>query len=130
MPKVLLDHATISSAFRALGFIEFEGRELLDVEQTALERVCEAVLLADQVVVPDNYKAEFRSERLSRLSIVPFQSIEVGKEIESKIDDVATSMSRVWHEAFTAGNERGTFNQMFKKVEGLASFIWAHSGST
>lgn len=63
MAKVLIDNATISSVQRALGKAPLKEPALLDIEHVALARFCEAVLLNDSIVVPDNYKAELTTKR-------------------------------------------------------------------
>ena len=58
MCRVLIDNSTISSVQRALGKAPLKEPALLDIEHVSLARFCEAVLLNEQIIVPDNYKKE------------------------------------------------------------------------
>lgn len=129
MRLVLLDNATISSALRALGFIAIREPSVLDVEQAALERVCEAVLLADKLLIPDNYKPEFRDYRKSLLAGDYVEYVPVSAELDQSCSNAASYLAKVWFDAFDAGSERGTFNEYFSQVQCFAKFIWEYSSS-
>jgi hypothetical protein len=129
MAQVLLDNATITSAFRALGLIPIADPDLLDIEQTALERLTEAVLLADKVLLPDNYKKEFRKHRMYFLNDECFEHVPVEPVEDREMSEISGELCKVWFDSFQAGSERGTFSRYFEQARTFSLFIWERQGS-
>ncbi|MDQ1637195.1 MAG: hypothetical protein QOF62_534 [Pyrinomonadaceae bacterium] len=129
MTKVLIDNATISSVQRALGKASLREPSLLDVEQVALARFSEAVLLNDSVIIPDNYKAELTPNRKSLLTgdVFQFQRLETGED--EAINEICTDLLPIWREAFHAGSDRSVFSEYFSQVQAFSNFIWEHASS-
>ena len=94
--KILIDNATISSVQRALGKAPLRDPSLLDIEHVALARFSEAVLLSDNIVIPDNYKAELSASRKALVSgeAFSFQPIEEGQD--EAIGKICTALSTIF----------------------------------
>src|SRR5690606_10914829 len=129
MTHVLIDNATVSSVQRALGKAAIREPSLLDVEHVTLSRFCEALLLADSVSVPDNYKAQFTPARkaLPKASGVTFLNVLQPEELS--LSEIARGLALTWKDAYNAGNQRALFDLYFTQVDAFAKFIWEHSGS-
>ena len=63
--RVIIDNATLTASFRALGLIKSRKPELFDLDVSALRVLIDAIVLADQIIIADNYKPEFSKERKS-----------------------------------------------------------------
>jgi hypothetical protein len=61
--RALIDNATITAAFRATGHIPVQNRELFDLDVASLRILVENIILAEQVVIVDNYKEEHTAQR-------------------------------------------------------------------
>lgn len=129
MTTILIDNATVSSVQRALGKAKLRDSGVLDVEHAALERFVEAILFADKVVVPDNYKEKFTPARKALLDAFNVQFLPIDEPIDASLTEVAHQMTGMWTEAFAEGRERSLFNQYFDQVQAFSSFIWEHSSS-
>jgi len=109
MSKVLIDNSTISSVQRALGKAPLKEPALLDMEHVSLSRFCDAVLLNNEIVVPDNYKTELTPARKALLSNEAFQFEPLNDNEDADLIDISSSMSGLWTEAFRAGSDRSLF---------------------
>src|ERR1700675_890463 len=108
MADVLLHNATVSSSLRALGYTALSKRELLDVDQAALERLTEAVLLGAQVVVPDNYQEQFRRERKQILHHSCFRHLPVPEQMTGHLNTISSEMCKLWGDAYREGAKSGS----------------------
>jgi hypothetical protein len=81
--NALIDNSTITAAFRALGFIHNKERELFDVDVAALRLLIDHIILSENIVIVDNYKAEYSQERKEWLKY-PFFKFEA---LPIKIDE-------------------------------------------
>ncbi|MEK8089340.1 hypothetical protein [Thermithiobacillus plumbiphilus] len=129
MAKVLIDNATISSVQRALGKAPLKDPALLDIEHVALARFCEAVLLNDGVVVPDNYKAELTASRKAFITGEAFSFQPLGDGEDDSIREVCSSLAPAWKEAFRAGSDRSLFSEYFSQIDAYSNFIWEYASS-
>jgi hypothetical protein len=129
MTKILIDNATISSVQRALGKAPLKEPALLDIEHVALARFCDAVLLGDSVITPDNYKKELTPNRKALVSGEVFHFQKLRENEDSEIIKICSSLSIVWREAFRAGSERSLFSEYFSQVNAFSNFIWEHTSS-
>jgi len=129
MTTVLIDNATVSSVQRALGKAKSRDAGILDIEHAALERFVEAMLFADEVVVPDNYKEQFTPARKTLLSAFNVKFLPIDEPIDLSLTQVAQKLTGMWTEAFAEGRDRNLFNQYFDQVKAFSSFIWEHSSS-
>jgi hypothetical protein len=129
MSKVLIDNSTISSVQRALGKAPLKEPALLDIEHVSLSRFCEAVLLNEQIVVPDNYKQELTPARKALLHDKVFEFEPLNKKEDNELIQISSSLIGVWTEAFRAGSERSLFSEYFSQVNAFSDFIWEHSTS-
>lgn len=129
MAKVLIDNATISSVQRALGKAQLKEPALLDIEHVCLARFCEAVLLNDSIVVPDNYKSELTARRKALITGDAFSFQQLAEGEDDAIREVSSSLAPAWKEAFRAGSDRSLFSEYFSQANAYSNFIWEHSSS-
>lgn len=129
MPRILIDNATISSAFRALGLLSLEHKAVLDVEQAALGRLVEAMILGDKIVVPSTYIEKYQGPRKAALTMECFEHVEVPEDENTLCLKAAETIAPVWADAYCAGGERGTFTDYFQQANAFSQFIWEHSSS-
>ncbi|CAD5374420.1 conserved hypothetical protein [Rubrivivax sp. A210] len=129
MISTLIDNATVSSVQRALGKAQIRDLSVLDVEHAALERLVEAVLLSDRVVVPDNYKQQFTPARKKLLEQLGVEFIEVDEKVDGALSLMARNLTEPWLEAFNAGKDRDLFKDYFGQINAFSNFIWEHSSS-
>ncbi|MBF0459517.1 MAG: hypothetical protein HQK99_16625 [Nitrospirae bacterium] len=61
--RALIDNATLTAALRALSLAPRGNEELFDLDVAALRAIVDAVMLADEIIIPDTYKAEHTPER-------------------------------------------------------------------
>jgi hypothetical protein len=124
MADILIDNATISSSLRALGYIPIAKEELLDVDQAALERLTEAMLLGDMVVVPDNYQQEFRQERKKILNLDCFRHLAVSDEVTGNLEVISTEMCKIWGDAYKNGARSGSLRRYFNFADSYFDYVW------
>jgi len=129
MSKVLIDNSTISSVQRALGKAPLKEPALLDMEHVSLSRFCDAVLLNDEVIVPDNYKTELTPARKALLNNDVFQFEPLKDNEDEELIEISSLMSGLWSEAFRAGSDRSLFSEYFSQINAFSDFIWEHSTS-
>lgn len=129
MSSVLLDNATISSVQRALGKAPTKEPAILDVEQVALERFSEAVLLSDEVIIPDTYKKEFTPARKKMLSDPVFSFVTVQEQEDNDLLSISNTLSEAWSTAYKEGSDRALFSQYFEQANAFSKFIWENSTS-
>lgn len=129
MNKILIDNSTISSVQRALGKAPIKEPALLDIEHVSLARFSEAILLNDQVIVPDNYKTKLTASRKALLDYDVFHFEPLAEGEDDGLNEIASSLSTIWHKAFSAGSERSLFSEYFSQVNAFSNFIWEHYSS-
>ena len=129
MGRVLIDNSTISSVQRALGKAPLKEPALLDIEHVSLARFCEAVLLNEQIIVPDNYKKELTPARKSLLKNKAFHFESLNTNEDQDLIQVSSAMMSIWSDAFRAGSERSLFSEYFLQVNAFSDFIWEYSSS-
>jgi len=129
MSKILIDNSTISSVQRALGKAPLKEPALLDIEHVSLSRFCDAVLLNDEIIVPDNYKTELTPARKALLSNDVFKFEPLNDNEDEDLIEISSSMSGLWTEAFRSGSDRSLFSEYFSQVDAFSNFIWEHSTS-
>jgi hypothetical protein len=129
MTTALIDNATVSSIQRALGKAKLRDLGVLDIEQAALGRFAEAMLLCDRVVVPDNYKEQFTPARKKLLSALGVEFLPVPEPLDTALNAIARDLAEPWREAYKEGQDRTLFNEYFGQVQAFSKFIWEHSSS-
>lgn len=129
MVSVLIDNATVSSVQRALGKAQLRDVGIIDVEHAALGRFSEAVLLCDNVVVPDNYKQKFTDARKKLLGELGVKFKEVPNPLDDSLNKIAHGLAEPWKDAYKEGQDRDLFQDYFKQINAFSNFIWEHSSS-
>jgi hypothetical protein len=61
--RVLLDNATLTASFRALGLIKSRVPDLFELDVCALRVFVDSIILADKIVILDTYKPEHTTQR-------------------------------------------------------------------
>lgn len=129
MSKILIDNSTISSVQRALGKAPLKEPALLDIEQVSLSRFCDAVLLNDEIIVPDNYKTELTPARKKLLDNEVFTFEPLNQNEDEDLIKISSSMTDLWSEAFRSGSDRSLFSEYFSQIDAFSNFVWEHSSS-
>lgn len=129
MAIALIDNATVSSVQRALGKAKLTDAGVSDVEQTALGRFCDAVLLSERVVVPDNYKEKFTPARKKLLNQLSVEFLDVPKVLDDDLNLIAQSLMEPWKDAYSEGQSKSLFSLYFEQIQAFSKFIWEHSSS-
>lgn len=129
MITTLIDNATASSVQRALGKAQTRDLGIIDVEQTALGRFTESILLSDRVVIPDNYKQQHTPKRKELLSSLGVDFIQVADSLDQDLNNIAKDLSAPWTEAYREGQNQSLFQQYFSQINAYSKFIWQHSSS-
>lgn len=133
MSNILIDNSTISSVLRAIGWApmgeKIDEPLLIDIEQAALERFSEAVLLSDKIIIPDNYKTEYREERKQLLSEDFIEHAEINRETDEQLSQIAKSFSEIWLQSFQAGSEQEHFPQYLTLAFSFSKYLWDRSDS-
>ncbi len=129
MRTALIDNSTVSSVQRALGKAKSYERDLLDVEQAALDRFVQSVLFTDRVIVPDNYKEKFTESRKTLLGKFNVNFAAVDQPIDQDLSDISNGLLGPWLEAFVQGSDRSLFSEYFSQIQAFSDFIWEHSSS-
>lgn len=129
MTTALIDNATVSSTQRALGKAKLRDLGVLDIEQAALGRFAEALLLCEKVVVPDNYKEQFTPARKKLLSSLGVEFLPVSEQLDIALNSIARDLAEPWREAYKEGQDRNLFAEYFGQVQAFSKFIWEHSSS-
>src|SRR5438309_847061 len=124
MADILIDNATISSSLRALGYLPIAKKELLDVDQAALERLTEAMLLGDRVMVPDNYQEQFRDERKRTLYHDCFRHVPVMDDVKGNLEIISTEMCKLWGDAYKEGASKGSLARYFELADSYFENVW------
>jgi hypothetical protein len=124
MTDILIDNATASSSLRALGHISTAKPELLNVDQAALERLTEAMLLGDSVIIPDNYQEGFREERKRIFHHACFRHEPVGNHIAADLEMISTEMCKIWRDAYEKGAIEGSLARYFKLADSHFKYVW------
>ncbi|HEV7743727.1 MAG TPA: hypothetical protein VGO56_01910 [Pyrinomonadaceae bacterium] len=124
MADLLIDNATISSSLRALGYLPIAKKELLDVDQAALERLTEAMLLGDSVTIPDNYQEQFRDERKRILHHDCFRHVPVTDDIKVHLEKISTETCKLWRDAYQEGASKGSLARYFELADSYFKNVW------
>ena len=124
--NAVLDNATITAAFRALGLIPVTCRELFELDVCALRVLVEAMVLCDQIQVVDNYKEEYSAERKKWLEYDCFKFVELDDNVESCIRRNAVAHDRNWKLDSHLATE---LHGVFEDIAILFRHAWRHSES-
>ena len=66
--RAVLDNATLTAGFRAIGLIKNPHRELFDLDVSALRVIVDNIILSNEIHILDNYKPEYKQQRKEWLS--------------------------------------------------------------
>lgn len=73
---ILVDNATLSGVERLTGESQTRNLNNVDNDILCLEKLLTAILFSDAIIGVDDYKDNFRSQRLKKFDFVDFQKIE------------------------------------------------------
>ena len=74
--RILIDNATLSGVERITGVSRILNLNNIDNDILCLEKLVTAILFSDQLIGVDDYKDEFRSERLKNFDFIKFSKID------------------------------------------------------
>jgi hypothetical protein len=124
--RILLDNATVTGALRAAGFIAVTDRSLFDLDVTALRVLIDAIVLADEIVIPDTYKLEHRPGRKDILSHGVFRHQAVPGRLDRSLSRGAVAHVTNWE----LGRKLGTsYVGVFDELKLLFRHAWRESES-
>jgi hypothetical protein len=73
---ILVDNATLSGVERLTGQSQTLNLNNIDNDILCLEKLITAILFSDRIIGVDDYKDNFRSERLKKFDFIDFLKIE------------------------------------------------------
>lgn len=131
MTICLIDHATVTSVRRSLGAFRILGEDVTDIDHTALERFCNAVLFHDIVKIPDTYKQDLRMSRndyLARLNIqpAPVLSNTSNAQIRHTVEHVIS----LWVSDPREETPGVIANEYLKRIESYFDYTWKGGNSS
>jgi hypothetical protein len=124
----LIDNATLTGVQRITGEIQTRSRDSVDTDIIALENLIQAVLLYDRIVAVDNYKPEYRQNRINSFPYIQFLDAEALNLNE--IEDSANEESEKLRPEIRGGefvNE--DFNAFFDTLKTHIICTWDVSSS-
>ena len=123
MSDILIDNASVSSSLRALGYIPAD-KSVIEVDQAALERLTESILLSNKVIIPDNYKSKYTEERKSIFNHECFEFINVEKEMSQNLDTLSENIVKVWAAAYNKQTKKGSLRSYFEYAHSYLEHTW------
>lgn len=121
--KVLLDNATVSSAFRALGFAPCPSKSVFDLDIANLSTLVDAILLADQVIVPATYIPQHQKERRELLSVAGVESLNMVGEDNQALEKIAKASFSRWTMDYHEKGE-GLAQELLMLANVYIKFVW------
>ncbi|MBD2577167.1 hypothetical protein [Oscillatoria sp. FACHB-1406] len=125
---VLLDNATISSAFRSLGFAPCPNKSVFDLDIANLSTLVDAVLLADRVVVPATYLPKYQQERINLLSSAGVESLKLAEESNQELEQVSRTYFSRWTMDYYEGSS-GISQEILRLADIYIKFVWNYRSS-
>ncbi|WP_054313144.1 hypothetical protein [Mesorhizobium sp. 1M-11] len=103
---VLVDNATLSGVERLLGESQTLNLNNIDNDILCLEKLVTAILFSDSMVSVDDYKEEYRSQRLRRFEFIDFLKLppETYATLSNESADFAKSMAFSFEGSKPAGD--------------------------
>jgi hypothetical protein len=77
--RILIDNATLSGVERLTGVSQTRNLNYVDNDILCLEKLVTAILFSDQLIGVDDYKDEYRSQRLRAFDFIKFSRLDVPK---------------------------------------------------
>lgn len=112
--RILIDNATLSGVERITGVSKTLNLNNIDNDILCLEKLITAILFSDKLIGVDDYKDEFRSQRLKNLDFIDFSKIDqtTYKEIATDAAAFARSMTFSFDGAEPAGDVVSFFDSL------------------
>ncbi len=124
--RTLLDNSTLTAAFRAIGLIDNDNRELFDLDIASLRVLIDTIILSKDIYILDNYKEEYSEERKSWLDNDDIKF----KEIDEKLDKNMMKNARAHVSNWKLTEHLGTeLSQIFDDLSILFKHAWRNSES-
>ncbi len=92
--KSLIDNSTLSGVERLVGFSQIKNLNYIDNDILCLEKLITAILFSDKIFSIDDYKEDFRNQRLRRFGFIDFLSLgeEKARSIKAHSVEFAKEM--------------------------------------
>jgi hypothetical protein len=101
MAYALIDNSTLTAVQRLLGEIKVRSLDSVDCDIAAFENLIEAILFYDDLICINDYKPEFKKERIDKFPFIRFLEPEVFSL--NLIEDVAMQESKQFHPVIRGG---------------------------
>lgn len=122
--RAILDNATISAALRAIGIVKNPDHDLYDLDVAALRTVVDAIVLADRVIVLDNYKPEYTEVRKELFSADFIDFMALPPAVDGKLRQHAIAHVHNWELAKRLGT---TYAGLLDELTVLFRHAWRKS---
>jgi hypothetical protein len=112
--SILVDNATLSGVERLTGESQILNLNYFDNDILCLEKLLTAILFSDSLIGVDDYKENYRSERLKRFNYVNFLKIDQDSylSLSKNASDFAKSMSFSFDGSKPAGDVTSFFESL------------------
>lgn len=77
--KIVIDNATLSGVERLTGASQTLNLNYIDNDILCLEKLVTAILFSDSLFAVDDYKSDFRAQRLKNFEFIQFNNIKENK---------------------------------------------------
>lgn len=124
--RTLLDNSTLSAAFRSIGLIKNENRELFDLDVASLRVLIDTIILSDDIYILDNYKQEYSNERKSWLDHSDIHFQEINDKLDISMLKNARGHVANWKMTKHLGTE---LSAIFDDLSILFKHAWRNSES-
>lgn len=124
--RTILDNSTLTAAFRAVGLVKNDNRELFDLDIASLRVLIDTIILSDEIFILDNYKEEYQKERKEWLdhNNIHFETID------DKLDIVMLKNARAHVSNWKMSKHLGTeLSRIFDDLSILFKHAWRNSES-
>lgn len=74
--RAIVDNATLSGVERLLGISQIRNLRYVDNDIACLEKLLTAILFSDEIIGIDDYKDEYRANRLKKFAFIDFLEID------------------------------------------------------
>ena len=122
--RVLIDNSTFSGALRAIGQIPGSDPSLFDFDVAALRVLIDNIILADEILVLDDYKAEFTSQRKAFFSDGLFHFQPIPEKLQKRFLKDARAHVHNWSLQKNLANE---YAEVFDDLSILFRHAWRNS---
>jgi len=125
----IVDNATLTATERLLGHIPVSNKYALDGDIVALESIVQSILFYDRLFVVDDYKAEYRENRLKRFDfLTPLRKTDFDYDmLLHRAQKLTSSMVPVANGSLIKDDD---FRPFLEMLQMNIAFTWRMASST